>query len=424
MIDSNSIYQFFLSIGIKKVLAIEVVQRKDGEGRAISVNGVILLKHKSETTIADRVTTDNFHDLSEWYDQIIDKEGIPVLLLVNSDKILHRKSTKEANEMDIFGDILNSSNREEFYFQKYALGDNELFYSLSRKALINGIVQQLGVISTAIVNVSVGFYPVFTTYRCTFAPDKDDHYNVNFENYHFSIKDNNVLAYNINITKGVGTGHDLNLYFGKEKVSKNHFLCYSLAICYLLGPLSATHIDYQEAKRNRDVFFFNAASKPIVFGTLISLFFCLMISSALFTFYNNKLQKLQVDISTFKNEWERTRRNQQKITEQQHFLSVHGLFLNSNISYYSDQVTASLPDYIYLTKLNIHPARKNDFEDLNFDTNTLIVEGNCYSSSDLNEWVDVVRKFAWVKQVIIDEYKQADSDELGSFRIEILKQLT
>lgn len=424
MTSATSILQYFLSKSLRNVLTIEVIEsRALGEEKFV-INALLLKKKKNQVTIDSRINTLEGAEFLDWWNRIENGKSIPVLLLINSDKILHRVTKDKSTAGEAFKDIATESNKNQIYFQQYIWNSQTVINSLVRKSQVDNVMELFAPLKGNIVSIASGFHPLFNTYKFGFFPDKEGTYKVNFRNYRFTIKEDELLEYEVTTHEVNKSEAQLNVFIGNEKLSHTDFLSYSNGISYFLAPLDIPHVNYDIVNRNRDHFIFKQGSTAVLGIGLCVLLVILAISSIVYSTYRSKYEALEQHISISKGEWEKNKIAQARLSEQYELLTRHGLSGNSIVTYYSDQITAALPDYIYLTKLEIHPFKKgNDPEEMIFDDSRLIVEGTCSSSADLNEWLNTIRHFNWVKQATIDEFKQSGSDNPASFKVQVYKKI-
>ncbi|OFY88371.1 MAG: hypothetical protein A3K10_11900 [Bacteroidetes bacterium RIFCSPLOWO2_12_FULL_31_6] len=111
-----------------------------------------------------------------------------------------------------------------------------------------------------------------------------------------------------------------------------------------------------------------------------------------------------------------------EMNEKKVFIESMGVTESSNTSYYADRLVTSVPHDIDLTRMVINPLAKKIKKDerIEFNNSTIIIEGECSKSKDLDDWVQNMKKeYYWVKQITVVSYSQNNSQEKGEFQLSI-----
>ncbi len=272
----------------------------------------------------------------------------------------------------------------------------------------------------SIIGISVGPCSVFDTYKLVCNTDNSE-CNLQFDNYYFLFNGSELSDFKIGQYQLKTTSAETNFIIANERIAQQAFIAFSYGISYFIQPLASPGIPYPEIQKNNSEFQFQKLSKAIAMIAMATLLFLLIISSAIFSFYNSKCETLEQQIALNSAKWEKYNIQEKRLQEQQELIKRNGLMGQSNLSFLSDQLTYNLPDDIYLRKLSLCPLSSADGRDFLFDNDRILIEGNCYSSNDLNKWISNLQSIAWIKKVNINEYKQSSSDDLGSFKIELIK---
>ena len=110
-----------------------------------------------------------------------------------------------------------------------------------------------------------------------------------------------------------------------------------------------------------------------------------------------------------------------KINTKNAFIEMSGLKNASRVSFYADRIAMDLPEKIRLIELNVNPLEKKikTGEPIVFGHNNIVVKGNSKRSSDLNNWILILKQNDWVSDILVINYQQENPLEPGVFEIKI-----
>lgn len=423
MIPFQKIHEWLLLRKIKRVLAIEIIELRNTDSTSVLLNALLIQRNKTTINIIDKIRLSNIIQLQNWIEKN-NYNNQPILLLINGDKILHRLIDEQAhsNKELLLKELIPNGSLNDFYLQEYKFDSGQAFISIARINYIDGILSQLNSIENNIINISIGPLPLFLTYKLILKQNTQQLYQADINNYHFAFTENGIAEYSISdYTNEIYNQSYLN--FVNEEISSDHLLAYSSGISFLLSPLSEVNIPHTNAITNKNELYFNILSKNIIAGSLAVLFIILLVSSIFYSLYSNKFDNTEQLLSSYQTQLLIHRTELEIRNKENEVLQNYGLVNKGNIAYYADQITKTLPNGIYLNKLEIFPPKSNTEDAAEIiETNRIIINGNCFSSSDIVDWSNQLKEYQWIDKLTINHYKQEDINKLGSFCIEIIKK--
>lgn len=418
----TSIIRYILTKQVNKIVVIEAIETKDGNTVEFVFNCVMVLKANGIVTMGDAICGANGDQLEEWL-QNVNKNALPLLLVLNGERILHKmlENQQQLSEEEKIKFIIPGAESDKFLAFSFFLSEKVEFISVARKSMVESVLQSLNASLENIIQLVVGPSPVFLSHSLfAVQMDASSASDIVFRNYSFHFDDDmltefDIRSYSLDDDKG------RTVKFAGDDVPEAILIPYSLAIAFFVDPFALKSVGGRQIKRNNEEFVFRTVARKLGTLSAVVLISVLLVSSVVFTIYNSKSKLLNAKYMQARQKAESMNAKTAAYVKQRKIFAENGLIDKSRISYYADQLTATLPDAVYLSKLDIHPLNSRTISDnVDFLTNKILVEGNCYSSTELNQWVNVLKRLPWVTDVLIRDYK--DNDDIGAFSLEITKQ--
>lgn len=413
--DLNSIAQLLDSKTIKEVLVVEIIMPKNNDSEAIH-NAIVVKLKNNNLNIVCHERLQSLDALLEWADYNVQSK-LPILLVFHGSKVLYKEveANGEPSERQI-ATHFPVYDEKAFYYQIDQLSENKYSISLCRKSYIENYLRKMNILERRIISVSVGPFSILKTYKHLLKLS-DNNYELITADYSIAIHTDGDLKYELY------TLHNEDLlnppYLLKGSLPNHYVVGYSLATVFFLNKSSAPCLNINDVDENRENFVFNKEIKYFIVRSALAVIILLIISNILFSVYNSKY--IQLD-STYQKTLSATD-NQQKEIELYNSkfktLVDNGLILNKTVTSIADQITKDLHKNIYLRRLLIHPEKQMGVQNIEFDLNSIYIEGNCYSTIDLNEWISDLNKIEWIKTVNIVDYNNGVF--LSDFKIKISK---
>jgi Tfp pilus assembly protein PilN len=161
-------------------------------------------------------------------------------------------------------------------------------------------------------------------------------------------------------------------------------------------------------------------------GIGILAFFLLSLSANYF--YVNHLNQIaaekELELSSYGQQLSLIDRlNQEKNRKIQLFESS-GLQSNEFISFYLDELGKSVPSTITLTVLETFPLKEGlkPRKKVEIDRETIAISGLCNTSKTLDDWMEKMERFSWIKSVeLINYLRQEDGTSFFQLKIKLNK---
>lgn len=380
-------------------------------GDVLCYDVCVLKKEKDRAKIlvqADQLTT--LQALQE-----VVEEGQPVVLGLQVKGMLHRVlEYQPETTAAALAAVFPSADVADFYVQQLPLERGALV-TVVRRDRVETLVVPLLEAGLWVVQVFVG--PFGVQEILPLLPHWVER---------LSIGDQTLLVQNQQITaltKDAST--DVQIFqLGEDRVPETQVLALSMAFIALTQS-SLEGIPLAKVQERYTNFYYKKLFHYTTIGLLGCFFIALLGNYLLFEQYNIQQQNLALEVD-----------QQRHLLTQRDALAIQyrdkkallGDQLNlgaSKTSYYADQLAASLPSTLQLTKLTLFPVlEENDAyqteESLpRYDQAVILVEGRCQASVFYNNWKRGVEELDWVASIHNLHY-QNDQEGRGVFRLKII----
>lgn len=347
---------------------------------------------------------------------------IPLNIAINGKGILHKKVSSEFNDNTrIIEQIFPNAKPENFYLQKQASTNNQLFVSVIRKSVLDEILQKFRQNGFYILSVSLG--PFCISSAKEFLPQLFSN-----QGSSESIIGKHQLIYQSDVidTYLQKNSDAFNKFISINGISIEEELLIPASAAIQILQDNAGSISLQDVpmvKSDAEEWKQKKLFKVISWGGLIFFFLVLLINFFIFQMLNSSNHELSQQLGQNKGQFTYLEKLKNQIKEKEKFLSEAGWLEPSRTSYYADQIAQTLPENIRLSELTIHPVEKNkkpNDKTVSFKTKTITVQGVCNKSTELNEWIKKLKNLNWVKEVTVQNYSQNSENEKGIFNLEII----
>ncbi len=396
----------------KTAIGIEIILLPDN---GFEINAIVLEKEKSLLRVVKKINA--VSSISELA-TIIDLK-MPLILVINGKGIIHRKVN--INDTDTTTTLLNkvlpNATKADFYIQQQSLDLLQAFISVVRASAIDEVIEKLK--EKKIINIVSCLLGPFSINKLLPFIDNTFIHNeqLHFGNYNLQIREQQITE-----IKFLETPSKVVFYIAEEEVEPNLLIAFGAALSYFTnvdnGILNAPKIEQAKEEFKQKQLF----NKILV--AMLGVSFCiLMVNYFVFTSYWTDATKLSSQLvqnqavlsqyDTLKKEFE----------QKKEFLEQNGLLENAKTSYYADKLAETLPNSIKWTDLIIHPLKKKEANDetknLFFENKLIRISGKCQRSLDLNEWMKIVKRYLWVADLKLIDYKQDNALDAGLFLIQL-----
>ncbi len=104
------------------------------------------------------------------------------------------------------------------------------------------------------------------------------------------------------------------------------------------------------------------------------------------------------------------------------FAGETGLWTEEQLAWLADQLGASVPENVKLTRLNIYPREKKiteEDETYIFNQKSIVLTGNSESEGILNDWIKEITEKEFAGKVRLASFLQNQEKKTGVFTLEI-----
>lgn len=324
-----------------------------------------------------------------------------IVLVFNNLQVLTKKINKPENYQNIFQLAYPNLNSTEFYYQYEKTNDN-IFLAVTRKSYINDLIElyssnQISVLDFSIGNLSVfEITNLFQTTEITTSNSKillEHEKVINIIPKHFNNKNYDINGLNIDSNSLLSLGIIISFYL---KTNFYH-----------------TKIHFDSFK-NKVIF--NKGYKTALSFCLVILF----INFLFFSSYYKEVTKLNSYIEINNSTKENLKLLSDKVIEKEKLLNQIQNYSSISIAKYIDEIAYTTPNTILLTELNYQPFLNTikEEKEIKNELKTIKISGNFKSNSDISNWVDIIEKLTWVKEV--SRLKIENTKQTSKFHFSII----
>lgn len=386
---------------------VTCLQRED----ALYYDICVLKKENDHAKIlvqADQLTT--LQALQE-----VIEEGQPVFLGLQVKGMLHRVLEYQPEDTAAaLAAVFPAADVADFYVQQLPLEQGALV-TVVRRTRVEALVAPLLEAGMWVVQVFIG--PFGVQEILPLLPHWIEH---------LSIGDQTLLVQNQQITALTkGTSTDIQTFhLGEDTVPETQLLALSMAFIALTQP-DLEGIPLTKVEECRTNFYYKKLFQYTVIGLLGGFFIALLGNYLLFERYNTQYQNLALEVGQQQHLLAQRNALAMQYRDKKSLLGDQLHLGASKTSYYADELAASLPSTLQLTKLTLFPVlKKNDAYQTEetlpyYDQSTILVEGRCQASIFYNNWKRGVEELDWVESIHNLHY-QNDPEGRGVFRLKII----
>ena len=343
--------------------------------------------------------------------------GIPVCVVINGKGIIHKKihGSEKKDDRFLLSQILPTGNLDDFFLQKVSASEGNILVSVIRQNIVNAILEMIKAAfpKNEIVHASLGPFCILKILPVNGKYENEIRFAGHYVTY---LPDRTIHGY-----LNEPGGESVNYNIGSITVHEKNLISASIAYQFIMG-----HKDYkvqnvpliiQAERRVEQKRKFEARLAFI----LVFFLAILTVNYFVFEHYWNKRNVLASQFVLNQDAFSRLEKLKADFSERERFLQTTGFLESSRLSYYADQVALNLPESIFLTRMNLNPQKlkMGDKGDLAFNNKTVTVSGTCRKSTEINEWIKLLKQKPWIKDLVMVNYSFDTSRELADFTIEI-----
>lgn len=373
-----------------------------------------LERKKDQVEIEQQIVVQSLDTLASQLPQA----DAPIFLWVDAPNMLHRQlqhlpdSTTAALQA-----ILPTAKVEDFYVQCLTQS-NSCWVSVVRKSLIDQLLADLEAAELFILQIGIG--PCLLGELAPLLPPDTHTISSPYHQLHFEQQQLQQLS---KLPPATALAQQqASIQLGDDRLTFQQLPAFNMALLGITQPdfqglalpeLASKRVDWQ----------FKQLFTYTLWIGLVVFFVALLGNYVLFDHYQKSYEELEV--STLQQQQLVDQRNalQEQYQRRKALLGDQLQLSQSKSSFYADQLAASLPRSIQLTRLEVFPqiisqAYQSEDELPRYDYHKILVAGQCDASVFYNNWKLALQELHWVAGLKNLSY-QNDAAGHGLFELEI-----
>ncbi len=303
--------------------------------------------------------------------------------------------------------LIVNGDKDDFYFTSYH-DESKILVSFFRKNLIETLIQSIEEQKLFLLSITSGLVP--------FLVSSSSNELITFD-------------YNLQLSEGKLLKLERNDFPVERTILSGVFYTYSELLCLSLSSLTTKDLDqfqqgliHENYTKNYDEFIQYRQFR--FFG--VSLVFIILLSLLGNYFYLNQLNQeiadLEVELTLHNDNLALLNKLKQEQTRKELLIENSGVFQKHFITFYLDKIIGTVPGTISIQEANLFPTKEalKEKRKIEFDNQSLTILGTTPTSEILEEWMQKMNRFSWVKSVELINYLK-DNQE-ASFNLLITFQ--
>lgn len=345
------------------------------------------------------------------------KGNEPTILTISGNGVLHRKMefTGQESLIEAFNRLFPHSNFKEFYIQIWQAQDNKVGYlSIIRKDQIDILLEKLQKIK-----VTKLFLGPFALNRLLPMMDgiQSGFHDLSVDHYRLKLNDHSIdsIAWTEDEVPNVQLG------IRGEIFKTSTLIPYASVIDYFIPANNFRSLEIEQIAENQKEYRYELKFKRTGTAIAVGFLIILLINFIQFSSYFSKNNQLRQEVSMNSDLITKLDSLSAELDLRKKVLNNFNIKGASKVTYYADQIAASVPISVTLDELYIFPIKKgnHDTDDILFENRKVLISGYSQASIDLNNWIKTLQTNKWVSRVSILTYNQAGEMDKGKFSIEI-----
>jgi hypothetical protein len=343
------------------------------------------------------------------YDELFQhlKKNTPVVLTLNGKGILCRKLENPVKDQGIVKQILPNASANDFLIQTHTNEKGNVFCSLARTTLVEQTIQKFKEKGLFVVDLNLGFLSITSILNLL----DDGNIKLAINNFKLQIKNNQLYDFSINKYK---RNEIIDEISGIE-IENELLSCFSSLFQYFIAK--ETGVELNECKNFREEFGYYHKFKLSGYFALAAVFLILLLNYLLFDHYFNKSNQLQSELTQYTEVLTKKSELQNILNRKEETINTLGLRNNIKFSFTADQILFNMPTSIALDGFYIQPQKENRQKKLLFEEQKIVIKGKTPSATDLNKWIESIRKLNWINNATLGDYNYLNQEGVASFEL-------
>lgn len=336
--------------------------------------------------------------------------NFPVCLSIDGKGLIHKEIEVSDTEEPVFPKIFPNASPDDFFIQKHIVNENSMLVSIGRKDQITGILNKFRTLGLFVTDLRFG--PLFLDSLAGMLPDINE---IVSKNHRVSFEGNIISKFERNFQNQ----QEFNYTIMGEHISSKLILAFATALYPIINANQTPLFENNAPELNGKEFQYKRILSLSAWIFLFFTFALLLINYLFFEHYRNRQQNLEIQLgfNTFLIDKLELLQTDYKLKKD--LVDKSGLTYLSRISYYADRIAANTPPEIILDKLLIFPIKSKVkySEEILFERDQISISGTSNSSVPVNEWIRVLKREPWIKNISLTGYNQQSLAEPGTFEL-------
>ncbi|BDS14304.1 hypothetical protein [Aureispira anguillae] len=341
------------------------------------------------------------------------EDDMPIFLGLNIKGILNRAlDYKPTTEEEALSAVFPSAKATDFQVQQIEV-QQQTFVSVIRKDKVLELLKDFDAAGLWVVNVFIGPFwieeilPILPAYVSQIQTAQEL----------LQIEEQHICSFSKQAAMP-----STSFVVGDDRVEEENLLALSMAFLALTQP-TIQGLTIEEVQIKKEAFYYKKLFHYTLLLALGTFFFALLVNYLLFEHYNTKQQQLKIETTQQQNLLNQRDSLAEKYQSKKALLGDQLSLGRSKSSFYADQLAATLPSTLQLTKLVLFPVIKEERytseEELpRYDRQTIRIEGQCKASVFYNNWKRALEELDWVASIHNLSYQNGENGQ-GIFELEI-----
>ena len=366
----------------------------------------VLTKNKNSLTISAKKVVEG--SLSTIIESL--PRNYPVALVLSGKGTLHKIiNTEDGSDS---GQMLKHAfpGLEEHAFYSQIFTDESIsLVSVVRKSVADPLLEKLERAGIKIYNLTVGAIVMTQIWPQLNIVNKE----IRFDGHFFNVSDSKAL---LNYSVNPDFRQELPFKIGDENVPENIVVAYAAAVQLILHDrlaLVTTNSDAIEISFR--TFLEQARLRKQLMVLTFGLFFLLLISFLIFSYYNSENSRLVREVGNQTASADHSELLQRHIAENEYLMKRLGWNGGYNYGYLLNELGSSAPNRLVLKSIQMNDY-KTDEEKRNMEPN-IRVTGTTDNLVAVNNWIFILKEKPWVKTVKLVQYQQEAESDLYQYNL-------
>lgn len=301
------------------------------------------------------------------------------------------------------GDIIVNGDKEDFYFSSYSDGEQSIV-SFVRKQLIEPLLEVFSDLKLHLLNMTCGKVPLLQLMdgNDTFKGE----YTIGLQGGKLKTLERAEPKTGEIVFKG--NYADEIQFVGSAVFGLMNFPKEGMEFCFSEEEKTKALQEFREHRRFNTI---GLAGIGLVLLVVVGNYFYI-------NQLNNTIATMEDELSLGNENLSLLDKLEQERERKEQLVEASGFLGNKYISFYLDKIGQSVPPTIDLQELDVFPLKEKlkEKQKVTVDTKKIWVTGTTDNSVVLDDWMEKMNRFEWVKSVEVINYSKM-SDQQAAFSL-------